>query len=357
MTEREELKRLLEINPDFRTLPLYIWGTGNTSDLYQEGLKRLENEGYIINGYFDNNASKRGTEYCGKNVCSPDDINDIGNALFLIASPTPATIHQIGKQLDEKGVLWMGIDSFVVKTHACEVLSVYDSLEDSRSRTIYYELIKIRVLGNVVPEHIVDGNQYFFMDFGNASPKEVFVDCGAYVGDSFERYLWNRAGVFNKAMLFEPDKKNIKAIEKRLNRLKEEWNISDDKVLIYPYGIGDSDSVSYLEKNESLNGLSSKLVTGNINDTEEIRVVSLDSFLEDQDTLFIKADIESYEYKMILGLKKTIQKKKPKLAVCIYHNSVDFYSIPLLLKELNPDYRFSVRHYTSNFSETVLYAY
>ena len=356
MTEREELKRLLEIDFNYRSRKLYIWGTGNTADLYQEGLKRLEKEGVIIHGYFDNNASKCGTEYCGKIVCSSADIKDIDNALFLIASPTPETLHQIGKQLDEKGVLWMGIDSFVVKTHASEVLRVYDSLEDSRSRTIYYELIKLRVLGNAVPEQIVDGNQYFFMDFGNANPKEVFVDCGAYVGDSFERYLWNRAGVFNRAFLFEPDKNNVKAIEKRMNRLKEEWNISDDKILIYPYGISDCDSVSYLEKNESLNGLSSKIISESVDESAETKVVSLERFLEGQDNLFIKADIESYEYKMILGLKKTIKEKKPKLAVCIYHNSVDFYSIPLLLKEINPMYRLSVRHYTSNFSETVLYA-
>jgi hypothetical protein len=68
-------------------------------------------------------------------------------------------------------------------------------------------------------------------------------------------------------------------------------------------------------------------------------------------------DIESYEYRLLLGAKETITKFAPKLAICIYHNSVDFYSIPLLLRSLNSSYKFSLRHYSPNLSETILYAY
>ena len=357
MQERDELIKLLKSDMNYDSYELYVWGTDNTSDLYQEGFKRLKKEGVEIRGYFDNNPAKWGKDYNDKKVLSPEKISEISNALVLISSPTPETIRQIGNQLDEVGVHWIGIDAFVLKTHVQEVLSVYDSLADERSKSIYFELVKIRVLGNTIPEQYVDNNQYFFMEFGNASPKEIFVDCGAYVGDSFECYLWKRAGVFSKAILFEPDKRNVKAIERRLARLKDEWNISDDKVLIYPYGLSDTDTVSCLKNNDALNGLSSKVVDEQNGDGEELKIVSLDNILEQRDNLFIKADIESFEYKMILGAKNIIQSSKPKLAICIYHNSVDFYDIPLLLKSLNPNYKFSIRHYTANFSETVLYAY
>ncbi|MBQ6342965.1 MAG: FkbM family methyltransferase [Anaerolineaceae bacterium] len=72
---------------------------------------------------------------------------------------------------------------------------------------------------------------------------------------------------------------------------------------------------------------------------------------------YIKADIESFEYKMLKGAEKTIKNNKPRLAICIYHNAVDMYSILLLIHRINPDYRFSVRHHSFTLSETVLYAY
>lgn len=356
MSERDRLNNLLDCDIDFNSYQLLVWGTGNTTDLYQEGLKRLEKEGIVVKGYFDNNAEKWGTTYNGKEVFSPESLSEFESPFVLVSSTRWSTIRQIGKQLDDSGIPWLPIDSFVVKTHAEQLLKVYDLLGDERSKHVYYSLAEQRVKGSGITEDIIDRDQYFYRAFIGSFPNEVFVDCGAYVGDSFEQYLWTRAGVFKNALLFEPDKKNVSAIEKRLSRLKEEWNIEDSKVTIYPYGIGDSDSINYMKKNDTLNGLSSKLTSDNSSSDEETKIVALDSVLNGGD-LFIKADIESYEYKMILGLKNTIKKYHPRLAVCIYHNSVDFYSIPILLNELCPEYRFAVRHYSADFSETVLYAY
>ena len=77
----------------------------------------------------------------------------------------------------------------------------------------------------------------------------------------------------------------------------------------------------------------------------------------DREYTFLKADIESYEYNMLLGAKNTIKTYMPKMAICIYHNAVDFYSIPLLINLYSKDYKMSVRHYTGSISDTVLYAY
>ena len=250
----------------------------------------------------------------------------------------------------------MPIDSFVVKTHSEQILQVFDLLDDNKSKQVFVSLIESRVSDVSIPEELIDDNQYFYYNFMNANPNEVFVDCGAYVGDSFEQYLWKRCGVFKKAILIEPDKRNIDAINERIIRLKKEWNINDDKIQILPYGLSDTDSKYYLLKNEGLNGLSSKITDENKNDSEECEIVALDSILNNE-KYYIKADIESYEYKMLLGAKNTIVNNKPMIAVCIYHNSVDLYSIPLLIHSLGDDYKLSIRHYTPNLSETVLYAY
>lgn len=68
-------------------------------------------------------------------------------------------------------------------------------------------------------------------------------------------------------------------------------------------------------------------------------------------------DVEGSETESLYGARKTIEKYKPRLAVCVYHKALDFIEIPLLLLEMNPDYKFSFRHYASNLCETVLYAW
>lgn len=60
---------------------------------------------------------------------------------------------------------------------------------------------------------------------------------------------------------------------------------------------------------------------------------------------------------MLLGAEKGIKRYKPLLAICIYHNAMDFYEIPMLIKRMVPEYKLAVRHHKETLSETVLYAY
>lgn len=45
------------------------------------------------------------------------------------------------------------------------------------------------------------------------------------------------------------------------------------------------------------------------------------------------------------------------LAICVYHSAIDLYSVPLLVKEIVPDYKLAVRHHADDLSGTVLYAW
>lgn len=87
-----------------------------------------------------------------------------------------------------------------------------------------------------------------------------------------------------------------------------------------------------------------------------VEVVALDRFLEEPYS-FLKADIEGFEYNMLQGAQNGIMKNKPLLAICIYHNEMDLFGIQLLIHQLVPEYKFAVRHHSSTWSETVLYAY
>ncbi|MDR3131046.1 MAG: hypothetical protein LBU18_05815 [Treponema sp.] len=90
---------------------------------------------------------------------------------------------------------------------------------------------------------------------------------------------------------------------------------------------------------------------------EETSLFALDDYFAEQKVSFIKADIESYELDMLWGAKSILKRDKPLLAVCIYHNASDMYTIPFFIKELNNDYKIKIRQHTYLLFDTVLYAY
>jgi hypothetical protein len=70
----------------------------------------------------------------------------------------------------------------------------------------------------------------------------------------------------------------------------------------------------------------------------------------------MKFDIEGAELSALKGAYNTIQKFKPKLAVCIYHLPNDLWEIILYIKEQFPFYNFSVRTHQHDGLDFVLYA-
>ncbi len=47
---------------------------------------------------------------------------------------------------------------------------------------------------------------------------------------------------------------------------------------------------------------------------------------------------------------------QPKMAVCVYHHMDDIYEIPRYLRQVNPQYKFYLRHHNWGAADTVLYA-
>ena len=349
-----DFERLL---PNVKSDSFYVWGTGNTAQLYQEGIKR---ENIKILGYIDNNPDKWGQEFNGKPVLNPAQYKEKIDAPILICTAQEKVLAAVSEQISSWGGDAYNFDTVIFAKHKDDLRKVYELLDGRKSQDIFLEVLSHRLTWEQMEDEYVYDKQYFAVrDFCIRRNNDVFVDCGAFVGDSIEQYIWQMDGVFAKIIAFEIDKGNFKCLQRRTDRLKGEWNIIADSIEIYPYGIGNEDSEVFMSQYADNNGLGSKLSTEATSDAETIKMVSLDSFFAHrQDKItFIKADIESFEYKMLLGAKETIEKHKPRIAVCIYHNPTDVYSIPLLLKEINPDYRFAIRSHSYNMDDTVLYAY
>ena len=247
-----------------------------------------------------------------------------------ICSPQSRVVTAVGNQLDALETEWYHIDEVIFKMHKDSVMACYDLLDDDESKNVYAEVIKSRMEGRSPDISVLNEKQYFAVrPFMGKNPKEIFVDCGAFVGDSVEKFIWERDGGFQKIVAFEPDPGNFTAMESRVDRLKREWNLADEAIELYPYGVGENNVMGMLDRNAVNNGLGSKMKEISQNEDnglssgEECRIIALDEFIKEPIT-FLKADIESYEYKMLLGARKTIKKNKPLLAICIY--TVDLIS-------------------------------
>ena len=354
---RDDFEKLLKADvPVLNNKELYIMGGGNTTQLFQEGLNRefFYNQ---INGYTNSNSVNWGKEMFGKPCVSPESLTGQENVLVLINTPQPTFIKEMRQKLSELNIENCLMEEAILKNHADEVLEVYDILFDQKSKDVYANMLWCRLKGEYPDCDLLTKDQYFcWNEFTNKDIGSVFVDCGAYVGDSMERYIWNKDGVVDKIMCFEPDKNNYKAMQFRTERLKKEWNLSDNKITLLPYGVSDISMEGVVQEYSANNGLGSKIIQGSSEEGTSIKIVALDDVINERID-YLKADIESYEYKMLLGAEKTIKKYNPCIAVCIYHNSVDFYSVPLLVKRMMPKSRIAVRHHSNTLADTVLYAW
>lgn len=359
--ERDYIKQQLSQNiPHIEGKKILIYGMGNTAKLYYEGFQRLEKEGFSIEGYcssFSDNQNEK--IFLDKKIYELKELIGRDDICVLICTPNPNTIQSIVTTLDQYKIQHYLVDETILKLHASEVLECYDMLEDEKSKSVYADIVLARMEGRYpLTETCEYGNAYFAIDsFLSDNDQEVFVDCGAFVGDTVEKFIWNRDGLFKKIIAFEPDQKSFEAMKKRVNRLKEEWNLKEENFVLRQWGVADRTNDIYFENYAQNNGLGNKFTTADEGENiMKIKAVSIDETIKEPIT-FLKADIESYEYKMLLGAENRIKNDKPLLAICIYHNVMDLFQIPLLIKTMVAGYKMSVRHHLGKLAETVLYCW
>jgi FkbM family methyltransferase len=71
---------------------------------------------------------------------------------------------------------------------------------------------------------------------------------------------------------------------------------------------------------------------------------------------YMKMDVEGGELSILKGALQTVRRRRPKLAVAIYHEPDQLWDYPLFLMDTLEDYRFYVRQYGYSRFETLLYA-
>ena len=227
------------------------------------------------------------------------------------------------------------------------IIKCFNYLKDTISKKTFVEILKYRLTLN--RKHInkvanISTNIYFDKNIINLTKDEVFLDGGAYNGDTINPFIKQTKGMFKKVFCFEPDFESYSILKRHTEK-----EIKDARIKVLPYGLGKKEETVFFT-NEG--NLQSKIIkSGKV----EIKLYPVDKYIKKKFTL-IKLDIEGYEKEALLGAKKTIKVHKPKLAICIYHYLKDLWEIPLLIKRLNPEYNIFIRHYNEFLFDTVCYA-
>ncbi len=215
-------------------------------------------------------------------------------------------------------------------------------LEDDRSREIVDFIETHRIMKDLRYGEIGEGNQYFVRDIVKKEKDAVFVDAGAYDGDTAKQFIEFQDGLYDSIYCFEMDRVNYELLKK---------NVSDINHLhCLNYGLWNEKT----EMRYSVLNTSSSL---DDNAGEEVaKCTTLDEVLQGKRVSFIKMDIEGAEIQALQGAKESILKWKPQLAICLYHKPDDLWQIPLMIHEWVPEYKLYIRHHTNIQNETVLYA-
>lgn len=322
---------------------------------------------YHVNLLCDNNKEKWGQIIEGLPCVSPEELKKYPNLIVIIMMGNPVDVE---KQLKEMKIPYvyhvnLSLDRIMGMKKEADwfekespfIKEVYNYFEDDFSKKVYTGALMNRMATDISTfdwENIYsDEMQYFSQKEIKFHDYESYVDCGAYTGDTVTEFI-NTVHEYNKIFAFELDYNNFLTLESNVAAYPNVkclnygvWSEKGD----LDYGIGSSD-------NEPDAGKSIYKTEDAVNNVvQKAKVISLDEALKDESITFIKMDVEGAEIEALKGAKKIIVEQKPKLAISVYHKTSDFWQIPKLLKEFNPEYRFMLRHYTkNNLLETVLYA-
>lgn len=337
----------------------YLYGAGFIG---RWAVSYLESIGIPVLGFIDSDPNKWGKIIKGKKVFCLSDECVIQSKSIIITSRH--AVKQVERLLIDLSAIIMSVDALVV--HRYNELGIIPNIKklfshDIDSQNTFTAVLSAMLSGSAQYLMHVADNRPFFDKFGFFNcDQEIFVDAGAYVGDSLERFIWSVNGVFHQIHAFEPGTLQFRALEKRVARLTDEWALKLDNLFLINKGLSSSSKKALINTADNLIQMSiseeKPLLQTSNTDVENIDLISLDSYFNGKRYTFLKVDVEGSELALLQGAKQSIAMHKPKVALSVYHYPIDIFELPLQLKAIHENYTFFLGHHSSQLMDTVLYA-
>lgn len=346
-----EARRLRSKLGDIEGQRLAIYGAGF---LGRWARHWLPENGYRLTACFDSNPARIGQSLEGLPIRDP--FAHDGEAVDITLITARHAVKPVSARLAEANMKHMPFEAFFVAMRFDDFAREYEALTDDRSRDVLRVVLNTMLTGDArLCETIFEKDQYFCLPQFCGVEEEIYVDAGAYVGDSLERFLWAHSGNFKAIHAFEPAERQFAALKKRSERLSDEWAIQPGKLTINNVALGASRAT--LAGASQSGQAQSYALTAAATGDPGIPVVALDEYLQGGPASLIKADVEGMEMALIAGARHTIARFRPRLAICAYHYPSDIPDIMGAIRDICPDYKFALRHHAPRQLETVLYAW
>ena len=219
---------------------------------------------------------------------------------------------------------------------------LYDSLKDYKSKAVllsilnnYYnfDLNGLNLVADKIYKH------YFDLDLLPYCENEVFVDVGAYTGDTVLDYIASYGMSYNKIYCYEITESMVLYMKNNFSNLSN--------VEIRNLAVAERVGKLYLDANSTSASANRVKEAG----VDAVNAVSLDEDVKEKISM-IKMDIEGGEISAIKGAKEHIKNDLHKLFISVYHSNDDIITIPKLIRSYTDKYDFYLRYYGGNLYAT-----
>lgn len=358
------LRAELESQPD---TPIVLFGAGR---LGRHTLSLLRDHGRDVAAFIDNDDALWGSNVGGVPVVSPADASmryaRDGLAIVTIWRAEGGHDFTVTRHgLEALG--WRRVESFIslywgygaaalpyitidvptkVLTARDAVMDAATLWSDGRSLREFVHQIRWRLSSDFAVLPPVEPNQYFAEGVVRVGNDEVFVDCGAFTGDTLLDVA-HRVGAWRAYHAFEPDPASFAALQAVADALPDSL-----RQRVHLHQAATSDRRGTVRFDATGLGSASISVEGGY----EVTCLSIDEVVSGPPPTFIKMDIEGAESATLIGSRGAIRDGRPSLALAAYHKQADLWELPRQVHEMMAEYQMFLRPHAGEGFDTVLYA-
>ena len=320
--------------------PIVLYGMGDGAQKILNQCARFQ---IPVAGIFASDEFVRGQSFAGypvRTLAQTEEIWDDFVILLCFAAFLPELMEKI-ISLSRRHTLYapdvpvFGGELFTedyLAAHEDEIRQAHALLADEQSRRVLEATVNFKLSGKIswltgceTPREEV------YTRLLPLCEGERYLDLGAYDGDTvaeFLRFCPNPG----QMVALEPDPKNFRKLSQYADTLSA-------PLVSLQAGIWQQDGTLSFDGRAGRNSALSP--SGRL----QVPVRSVDSLAAEYGSFtLIKMDVEGVEREALLGARETLA-AGARLAVSAYHRTGDFFTLPLLLHDLAPDYQIRLRHH------------
>lgn len=320
-------------------LPIFIYGMGDGAEKI---LRVFEMYGIATAGFFASDEFVRGHYFKGHLVHSLSQIEALIDDFVIVLAFGAGyeSLYNRIRAIAQKHLLLApdvpvigdGLFTYeycVENAHKLEKL--YSLLADDMSRQTFADVINFRISGKIEYLHnCTCTRQDIFGEIIIAGQGDVYIDMGAYNGDTVLEYAQLTNNGYGRIYALEPDTRNFRKLGKNTDGM--------NNVELFNAAAWNEDTVlSFADRS----GRNSALTNKNGDRIKQVNALRGDSLAQKAD--LIKMDVEGAEKQALEGCAELLARGS-QLICALYHRTEDLIELPLQVHEINPSLKLYIRH-------------